>query len=83
MTLKASHRQYGKSPYMKVELLKRVENIVAKGEIAHHQQFPILPDFFQKSSLLPQCFQFYSIITLIQIFIHIFADCRLLQIFCM
>ena len=28
----------------------KVENIVAKGEIAHHEQFLLLPQCFQKSS---------------------------------
>ena len=30
--------------------MNRVENIVAKGEIAHHVQFFLLPQRFQKSS---------------------------------
>ena len=35
---------------MIVYLVKRIENIKAKGEIAHHEQFPQLPQYFQKSS---------------------------------
>ena len=34
----------------KVQLLKRDENIGAKGEIAHYEQFLLLPQYFQKSS---------------------------------
>ena len=30
--------------------MKRVENTVAKGEIAHHEQFLLLPQLLQKSS---------------------------------
>ena len=35
---------------MRVYLLKRVENIVAKGEIARFEQFLLLSRCFQKSS---------------------------------
>ena len=35
---------------MKVKLLKEVENIVLKGEIACFEQFLLLPECFQKSS---------------------------------
>ena len=35
---------------MKVYFLNRVENIVAKREIAHYEQFIVLPQCFQKSS---------------------------------
>ena len=35
---------------MKVQLLSRVENIVANGEIAHYEPFLLLPQYFQKSS---------------------------------
>ena len=35
---------------MKVVLFKKVEHIVANGEIAHYEQFLLLPQFFQKSS---------------------------------
>ena len=31
-------------------MLNKVENIVAKGEIAHHEQFQLWPQCFQKSS---------------------------------
>ena len=31
-------------------LLNKVENIVAKGEIAHHKQFHLWPQYFHKSS---------------------------------
>ena len=34
--------------YMKKYLLNKVENIVAKGEIAHNRQFFLLPQYFQK-----------------------------------
>ena len=30
--------------------MNRVENILAKGEIAHYEQFPFLSQCFQKSS---------------------------------
>ena len=35
---------------MSVLLINRVENIAAKGEIACFEQFPLLPQCFQKSS---------------------------------
>ena len=35
---------------MRVELLKRFENIVARGEIACFEQFLLLPQCFQKLS---------------------------------
>ena len=35
---------------MLFNLLKRVDQIVANGEIAHHEQFLLLPQSFQKSS---------------------------------
>ena len=35
---------------MRVELLNRVDNIVAKGEISHVEQFLLLPQCFQKLS---------------------------------
>ena len=35
---------------MAVQSLEKVENIVTKGEIAHHEQFLLLPQCFQKSS---------------------------------
>ena len=31
-------------------MLNKVENTVAKGEIAHHEQFHLWPQCFQKSS---------------------------------
>ena len=31
-------------------IVKKAENIVAKGEIAHHEQFHLWPQLFQKSS---------------------------------
>ena len=31
--------------------MQKVENIVANGEIAHFEQFLILPQYFQKSSV--------------------------------
>ena len=35
---------------MKEQLLNKVENNVAKGEIAHFEQFLLLPQCFKKSS---------------------------------
>ena len=35
---------------MNVELLKRFENIVTKGEIAHFEQFSLLSQYFLKTS---------------------------------
>ena len=35
---------------MMVHLLNRAENVVANGEIAHHEQFRLLPQCFQKLS---------------------------------
>ena len=35
---------------MRVYLLKKVENIVAKGEISHFEQFLLLSQIFQKLS---------------------------------
>ena len=37
---------------MRVLLLRRVEIIVEKGEIAHFEQFLLLPQCFQKFSML-------------------------------
>ena len=47
----------GKSPFPYIDALmplqqKTFENIVTKGEIAHHEQF----------SILPRCFQHYLIV---------------------
>ena len=36
---------------MKIQLQNTVENIVAKGEIAHVEQFHLLTQCFQKSSV--------------------------------
>ena len=36
--------------YVKVQTKISVENIVAKGGIAHHEQFPNLSQYFQKMS---------------------------------
>ena len=35
---------------MKISLQNIVENIVDKGEFAHHKQFQLWPQYFQKSS---------------------------------
>ena len=35
---------------MKEQLLNKVENILAKGKIAHHEKFLLLTQCFQKSS---------------------------------
>ena len=35
---------------MKFQLLNRIKNGVAKGEIAPHEQFQLLPQCFQKTS---------------------------------
>ena len=35
---------------MKEQLLNKVENILTEGEIAHNEQFILLPQCFQKSS---------------------------------
>ena len=39
------------------EVLNKVENIVAKGEIAHHEHFHLWPQCFQKSfaAILSKC----------------------------
>ena len=37
---------------MKEQLLKEVENIVTKNEIAHHRQFLLLPQYLKKILLL-------------------------------
>ena len=50
MTLIISKQKYGKSLQTKVYLFNRVENIVAKGEITHYEQFRLLSQCFQKSS---------------------------------
>ena len=39
-----------------IPVLKRVENIVGKGENAGYQHFHLFPQCFQKASLFPQCF---------------------------
>ena len=51
MALKTSWQKYSKSTQMKIKWLNRVENIMAKGEIAHYEQFLLLPQhYFQKLS---------------------------------
>ena len=40
------------SLYMKIWLLDRVENIVTKGDIAHHEQFTLFGTIFFKTSIL-------------------------------
>ena len=32
---------------MKILIQNKVENILSKGEIAHHEQFSLLPQYFQ------------------------------------
>ena len=49
-TLKISTQIYVKSKILKVQLLNGVENIVVKGEIAHHEQFILLLLCFNKAS---------------------------------
>ena len=39
-----------KTLFIKDLLLNKVENIVAKGEIAHYKQYPLLPQSFLKLS---------------------------------
>ena len=48
MTLKMSWQKFEKSQLKSVQLSNRDENSVAKGEIAHHEQFLLLPECFQK-----------------------------------
>ena len=45
MTLKSS-TTFEQSLKIKGQLLNRVENIMEKGEIAHYDQFLILPKYF-------------------------------------
>ena len=54
ITLKTVQQNYVRSLKMTVKILNGVENIVANGEIAHHEQF----------LHLPQCFQHFLIIQL-------------------
>ena len=48
--METSRQKYGKSLDKKEQLLKGVENTVAKGEIPYNEQFLLLPQCFQKSS---------------------------------
>ena len=47
-TLETSRQNSKQSIYMKVELLNQVENFVAKGEIAHCEQFLLWLQCFQQ-----------------------------------
>ena len=47
--IQQSVKQYGNSQFMKESLLKKVWGNVAKGWNVHYEQFPILPESFQKS----------------------------------
>ena len=49
-TLNTSHQKHEKYLFMKFYLPTKVENIVAKGEIAHFEQFLLLSQCFQESS---------------------------------
>ena len=49
-TLKTYLQKPEKQPKKISQLLNKVENIVAKGEIAHQQQFHLWPQYLQKSS---------------------------------
>ena len=49
-TLNMSSKRYGKSRLIVGLVLKKVENILAKGEIARLEQFLLLSRCFQKSS---------------------------------
>ena len=51
MTLKTSEQKYEPSPLITIYLLNRVENIVANGKVAHHEQFHLCHNVF-KSRLL-------------------------------
>ena len=48
---KTSCSKCEKYPYLKVELLNKVENIVTKGEIKHDEYFLLLSQFFFKLSV--------------------------------
>ena len=50
MTFKSSRQKYAKSLLMKIVLLNKVENIVAKGEMACFEQFLLLSQCFQNVS---------------------------------
>ena len=52
-------QKYGKCSEMKTFLLNRVENIVAKGEISHYEQFDLLSQCFQKSSAAEESKRIY------------------------
>ena len=43
MAFNTSWQKRGKPLMLKVQLLDKVDNIVAKGEIAHHEEFLLLP----------------------------------------
>ena len=49
-TFKTISQKYGNTLCMKEQSTNKVENIVTKAEIAHHEQFPPLPQCFQKMS---------------------------------
>ena len=39
---------------MEMQLFKRIENIVGKGEIARYEQFLLFPQCFQKLSVIDE-----------------------------
>ena len=45
---------------MRVKLLKRVENIMTKGEIARFEQFFLLPECFQRLPAADESESFYK-----------------------
>ena len=50
-----STKKYGKYLLLKVKVQKKVENFVAKGEIARFEQFLLLSQCFQKSCATDAC----------------------------
>ena len=50
-SLKTLSQNYGKSLYMREQFLNKVENIVAKGKIAHNEQFSHLPQCFHGTNV--------------------------------
>ena len=41
-----------KCGHIEIQISDRVENIVGKGEIAHNEQFLLIPQYFQMLSVL-------------------------------
>ena len=48
----ANKNLMSKCGHIEIQISDRVENIVGKGEIAHNEQFLLIPQYFQMLSVL-------------------------------